>query len=125
MFLLASQAFDLPPDLLRAVCYVESTHIATAYNPHDGGSASHGVCQVKFNTAKLLGFKGTAKQLQEAPANTFWAAAYLHYQLQRYHGDIIKATAAYNTGTYKTDQYGVPLNKRYVQKVLAAWKAGK
>lgn len=125
MFLLASQAFDLPPEMLRSVCYVESTHSQKAYNPHDGNSPSHGVCQIKLESARQVGFKGTADQLQEPAANTFWAAAYLHHQFKRYHGDIIMTIAAYNAGSYRSGPDGLPLNKRYVRKVLAAWKAGK
>lgn len=125
MFLLASQAFNLPPGLLPAVCYVESTHKVQAINLNDGGSASHGVCQLKLASARQMGFKGTAAQLQYPQVNAYFAAKYLRHQMVRYNGDLLKAIASYNSGTFKADKYGMPLNKRYVRKVLAAWKAGK
>ncbi len=123
-FIVASQTFSLPTGLLSSICWVESHHNAAAVNHHDGGSASQGACQVKLATARRLGFTGTAKQLMEVPNNTYYAAKYLRFQLDRY-GDTMQAVAAYNSGSYNSDGKGYPRNQKYVHKVFAAWADGK
>jgi len=120
---LATQAHDLPKDLLSAVCYVESNHNIHAVNYDDGGADSLGVCQIKYSTAKHMGFKGTAEELQKnINENTYWAGAYLKWQLKRYHGNIGKAVAAYNAGHYRKSKIRQgPINKTYVMKVFKKW----
>lgn len=116
-FVLVSNSLDLPPNLLSAVCYVESKHVVSAIHVNDGGSDSLGLCQIKLNTARQFGFKGTAKQLQgDYKINMVYAGKYLRYQIKRYNGDTIKAVAAYNAGSYKPHK-----TNKYVNKVLLAW----
>jgi soluble lytic murein transglycosylase-like protein len=119
-FTAATQTHQLPPGLLSALCYVESRHNVRAINIHDGGSSSHGVCQVKLGTARQMGFRGTAKELQSPKNNIRYAARYLHYQYLRYDGNAHKAIAAYNSGTYSTVN-GRAKNSKYVTKVFIAW----
>lgn len=123
-FIVASQTFSLPPGLLSSICWIESHHNAAAVNPLDGGSPSRGACQVKLSTARLLGFSGTAKELMTVPNNTYYAAKYLRFQLDRY-GDTMQAVAAYNSGSYNSDGNGQPRNRKYVHKVFTAWADGK
>lgn len=125
LFLSVSTTFSLPPGLLSALCFVESNHKVHAVNYDDGGSDSIGVCQIKLHTARLVGFKGTEKQLRRPEVNAYYAGAYLRYQLDRYDGDIRKAVAAYNAGTHRENHRGQTLNRRYVSKVLSAWADGK
>lgn len=99
-------------DLLRAICTVESGLNPKALNPKDGGSASHGMCQIKYTTAKTVGYRGTEKELYNVKTNALYAAKYLKYQLQRYKGDWLKATSAYNRGSYH------PSNHKYVKRVV-------
>jgi hypothetical protein len=117
---LASQAYNLPEGLLSAVCYVESTHKVDVGRVHDGGSLSHGPCQIKLIAARTTGFQGTAVQLDDVFTGVIYAASYLRYQIDRYH-DPIKAVAAYNAGKYRGVN-GKPKNYKYVNKVMAAWK---
>lgn len=113
---------DLPKGLLSALCFVESSHRPAAVNQDDRGSASIGLCQIKLETARLVGFKGTAKQLQTDPkVNAMYAAKYLKKQLNRYSGDVRKAVAAYNAGTYFPRRDGLAMNQSYVNKVFKAW----
>lgn len=104
--------------LLLAICSSE-TDLTNVTVYHDGGSPSYGVCQVKYKTAHMLGFKGKAADLVDPRVNAQWAASYLKYQLDRYSGDWCKATAAYNAGTYTESKkaVGKPRNLRYVRRV--------
>lgn len=120
----ATSMFNLPPGMLSAVCYIESGHHANAYNANDEGTPSHGACQMKYTTAKLLGFKGKPKDLQFSEVNTYYAAKYLRKQLDRYDQDEIKAIAAYNSGKLRIRK-GKIANKKYVDKVLYAWRQSK
>lgn len=108
----------VPTKLLRAICWVESSHNPRAMNHHDGGSASYGLCQIKLATARLLGFQGTPNRLREPQTNIKYAAKYLHKQLVRYKQDWVKATIAYNRGVYKLDRRG----NHYLRKVLNAMR---
>lgn len=124
-FIQISQTMALPPGLLSAVCYVESNHKITAINHKDGkhpaATTSYGICQIKKETAASVGFKGTAKKLQDPITNMYWAAKFLKFQLKRYGGDPRKAVAAYNAGAYRVNQKGLIKNRKYVGKVFTAW----
>lgn len=125
LFSVISQTYNLPPDLLKSLCYVESTHNVYAVHIDDGGSNSIGVCQIKLPTAKLMGFRGTDKELMNVHDNVKYAAKYLTFQLRRYNGNVYKAVAAYNTGSYITHNGVDPINKPYVNKVLKEWTQAK
>lgn len=108
--------FKLPANSLSALCYVESTHNIHAIHHDDGGSNSVGICQIKWKTAKWLGFKGTEKQLMNPRINIYYAAKYLSYQYKRYN-NINKAFIAYNIGNAK----GLTSTK-YSTKVITQWR---
>ncbi len=122
MFIALSQAYNLPPGLLSAVCFVESSHRPTVVHVDDGGGDSVGLCQVKLGTARFLGFKGQPSALKNPNVNALLASKYLAYQLDRYDGNTIKAISAYNMGSFKLNAAGVIANKSYVLKVLKALK---
>src|SRR5882724_7811726 len=111
LFTIASQTQGLPIGLLSALCFIESTHHVEAFNANDKGSPSHGVCQVKFGTARAMGFTGTMDQLQDPTTNVRYASKYLRNQLRRYNNDTRKAVAAYNSGTYRIGVNGLPINQ--------------
>lgn len=117
-----SQALGLPPGLLSAMSYVESRHNVKAINHQDGLGDSLGALQIKFATARMIGYQGSADRLLEPKANAYWAALYLKHQLNRYDGDVVRAIAAFNSGAYRLDKTGKPVNLDYVRKVLNAWK---
>jgi|ERR1035437_7371847 hypothetical protein len=115
-FTLATTAFDLPPGLLDAVCYVETKHTENAIHLNDGGSPSLGICQIKLATARELGYKGSAEDLQyNTKVNAHYAAKYLSRNLRKY-ADINKSISAFNCGHY------TPKNIRYVKRVNEAWR---
>lgn len=121
MFSTATNQYQLPSGLLASLCYVESRHNPKAINPDDGKSSSLGVCQIKLETAKLMGFKGSVKELMDPKVNIKYAAKYLKKQIDRYDGDIPKAVAAYNAGSYRENKKKVAINSAYVKKVFAQW----
>lgn len=125
LFLSVSQNYNLPPQLLSSLCYVESTHRVNAFHMDDGNSPSLGVCQIKLGTARLLGFKGTQERLMVPEINILYSGKYLHKQLRRYNQDLHKAIAAYNSGTWLVNEKGETKNRQYVQKVLKAWEEGR
>lgn len=117
LFAAISSHYELPAGLLESICYVESEHKISIVNQHDGGSKSLGLCQVKINTARMLGFKGTEKELMLPVTNITYAALYLKKQLNRYNNVITKGVSAYNAGRYKT------CNRKYVETVMKVWRS--
>lgn len=111
----------IPEGLLESICYKESNLNVKAINLFDGKTHSYGVCQVKLETAKFMGFKGDGKALQDPETNITYAAKYLKYQHRRY-GSWIKAIGAYNRGSVKANcsnySHGVLdiwMNKEYLK----------
>lgn len=97
LFISVSMDLNLPTGLLNTLCRVESGLNPKALNVHDGGSPSYGVCQVKYQSAKLVGFKGSPKQLMDPKVNIDVAGRILSAQYKRY-GNWAKAVTAYNKG---------------------------
>lgn len=118
IILLAAKKAGVSGALLLAICTHESG-LNNVFVPHDNGSPTYGICQVKYDTAKMLGFTGEAKDLMVPSVNAKWAASYLKYQKKRYDGNWCKATAAYNSGTYNESKKvpGCPRNLKYVKNV--------
>lgn len=118
IILLAAKKIGVSGTLLLAICTHES-RLQNVFVPHDGGSPTYGICQVKEDTARMLGHKGEAKVLMNPEENAKWAAEYLKYQLNRYDNDTCKAVAAYNAGKYNESKKkpGYPRNYLYIKKV--------
>lgn len=121
IFLSVTGTFSLPPGILSAVCWVESSHRINVVHKDDGKGSSLGTCQIKLPTARMLGFKGTEKELMIPKTNVYYGGRYLVRQLNRYEGDIVKAVAAYNSGTYRQTSNGQAKNQVYVSRVFKAW----
>jgi soluble lytic murein transglycosylase-like protein len=100
-----------------AICTHESG-LTNVYVPDDHGTPTIGICQIKRDTARYMGFKGTQKDLLNPYTNAIVAAQYLGYQLRRYNNNWIKATAAYNAGRYNENHVtNQPRNMKYVRLV--------
>lgn len=113
----------LPSGLLPAICQVESGLNVSAVNENDGGTASVGVCQIKFKTAVFMGYTGDEKTLRKSThLNAFYAAKYIRYNIERYPSNFLCAVAAYNAGRCNVTRAGHIKNARYVAKVMEAWK---
>lgn len=118
IILAAAKAVGVSPSLLLAICTHESG-LKNTYVHNDGGSPSIGICQIKYNTARLMGYNGQEKDLLDPKINALYAAKYLKWQKQRYGGNYMKATAAYNAGTFNKSNKtkGCPRNLKYLKKV--------
>lgn len=116
VFIMAGLLNGVDPSLLSALCFVESSHRPSAYVHVDGNSPSYGLCQIKYETAKWMGFKGKASELFNRDTNAYWAARYLSYQMTRYNGNTRQALSGYNAGR------AIKSNKKYVNKVIKRWK---
>jgi soluble lytic murein transglycosylase-like protein len=118
IILFAAQMVKVPPALLLAICVHESG-LKNVIAPYDGNSPTYGVCQVKLESAQDLGFSGDEKDLMKPSVNAHWAAMILKKQIVRYNGDLCKATAAYNAGSYNESKVmpGYPKNLKYVRSV--------
>jgi soluble lytic murein transglycosylase-like protein len=118
IILAAAKAAKVSGALLLAICTQES-NLTNAYVLHDGGSPSIGVCQLKYETAKMVGFKGKPNQLMDVGTNAKFAAKYLAFQQERYGDDWHKLAAAYNAGSYipSNKVIGCPRNLLYVKAV--------
>lgn len=116
LFTVNTKQQNLPPGLLQSVCWVESKYNVSAIHHDDGNGDSLGICQVKYKTAKWLGFKGSEKYLMKPENNIKVSAMYLRYQLNRYK-DVRRAITAYNRGNAR----GLTSSK-YSDKVIRKWR---
>ncbi len=115
-FVEVSSKYKVPVNLLRAICWAESSHNTIAYNHGDGGdsNSSFGLCQVLYTTARESGFNDPNCEedfsdkkyrtyenckLFGIKTNISWAARILKKKLDKYNGSWINAIAAYNTGS--------------------------
>lgn len=139
IILTIAKTVGVPGALLLAICTHES-HLKNVTVMHDHGSPSYGLCQIKEDTAKSLGFTGKVtgplkpssefkwamepagkpQGLMVPEVNAKYAALYLKMQLDRYDGSWCKSASAYNSGTYmpSSKEPGKPRNYKYVKKVV-------
>lgn len=110
---------NLPVNLLKAICFVESRHNLKIKAVIDGASRSWGICQVKLLAAKQVGFNLPERLLAQPDINIRIAAKYLRYQLDRYNNNVKKGLTAYNRGSIVTT---TNLNNSYVRKVFSTWE---
>lgn len=116
IILSAAKAAKVSGALLLAICSHESG-LRNVWVPHDGGSPSIGICQIKYETAKQMGFRGQAKELLNPEINAQYAAEYLAYQEGRYGTENwCVLAAAYNAGSFNESKIkpGHPRNLKYV-----------
>lgn len=118
IFAAVTSTFNLPQGLLSSICYVESGHRPEAVHENDGGTRSHGLCQIKLGTAKSLGFVGTGTELRKPENNIYYAGKLLAYHINRCKS-IDKAVLAYNSGKCTKGNFS------YVKKVKYALAQGK
>jgi soluble lytic murein transglycosylase-like protein len=117
----ASLTQGVDPDFLHSVIRQESSGNPKAVSP----AGARGLMQLMPGTAQQLGVKDSFSPEQ----NVHGGARYLRELLERYHGDAIKALAAYNAGPGAVDRYrGVPPYREtrlYVQRVVRDYNKKK
>lgn len=117
----ASQQHHVQPALLLAVMKAESSFNPTVISK----AGAVGLMQLVPETAIRHG----VRNLYDANENITGGAKHLRYLLDRFHGNIRLALAAYNAGERKVDRYGrIPPYKEtqdYVNKVLVYYRGYK
>lgn len=109
----------LDPVLIKAVIATESS-----FNPQASRAepqirdASHGLMQILYRTAQMMGYTGQPQGLFDPETNIRFGSAYLTHQLTRYQGDVPSALAAYNAGTARRGADGRFVNQAYVDRAL-------
>lgn len=99
----------------------ESAFNPTALSPKGAG----GLMQLMPGTAAWLG----VQDVLNPAANVEGGTKYLRQLLDRYHGDAVKALAAYNAGPQKVEQYGgIPPYREthaFISRVIDAYNRKK
>lgn len=114
IFARASEAYNVPENLLKAVAKAES-----GFNPNAVSKCgAMGVMQLMPATAKSLG----VTDAYDAEQNIMAGAKYLSQKLQTYNGDVTLALASYNAGSGNVAKYGgvppFPETQNYISKIL-------
>ena len=82
------------PKLINAIIAVESN------GDHEAVSSENalGLMQIKYETAKCMGFKGKKTDLHKPQVNLKYGCMYLYQMYTEQHRDIYKALDAYSRG---------------------------
>jgi soluble lytic murein transglycosylase-like protein len=114
----AAQADGVPPGLVRAVVMAESGGNPAAVSI----AGAQGLMQLMPGTSAGCGIADPFDATQNVSCGT----SYLRSLLDRYHGNVTLAVAAYNAGPGAVDRYrGVPPyaeTQAYVVRVLDAYR---
>ena len=113
----AADKYGLPRQLVRRVMAAESGFNAEAVSP----KGAIGLMQLMPQTAQSLG-----ADPHDAAENVDAGARYLRELLEKYHGALYHALAAYNAGPRAVDKYNgippFPETLHYVSRIAGDWK---
>ena len=105
--IIRQQATDknLDPALIAGVIYVESR-----FRDQTSHAGAKGLMQIMPATADYIARKSGGTEFEQGDLatpqiNISYGSWYLHYLLERYHGNTILALAAYNAGEGKVDEW--------------------
>jgi soluble lytic murein transglycosylase-like protein len=117
----ASDRHQVDADFINSVIQAESSFNPRARSP----KGAQGLMQLMPATASKLG----VMDAYEPGVNIEGGTRYLRQLLEQYHGDAIKALAAYNAGPQRVEQYrGVPPyreTRNYVRRVITDFNRKK
>jgi soluble lytic murein transglycosylase-like protein len=112
-----ARQYGVPSNLAHAVVRVESN-----FNPKARGAAGEvGLMQIKPATARMMGFRGSAKALYHPETNIRWGMEYLAKAHKLGGGQVCQTILRYNAGHGAKRMN--PTSKRYcgkVQTILAS-----
>ena len=110
----ASRRNQVDPDFIHSVIRAESGYNPRALSP----KGAQGLMQLMPRTAAQLGVLHPF----DPAANVQGGTTYLRQLLEQYHGDPVKALAAYNAGPERVARYGgippFPETEAYVARVI-------
>ena len=109
----ASRKYGVNANLIKAIITIESCFRSRAR----GSLGEKGLMQLMPKTARRFNIKNGYNPYE----NVHGGSRYLRSLLNRYHGNMTKAIAAYNAGAGTIDKGRIP-NRRYVNKVLHAYR---
>ena len=117
----ASGRERIDPDFVASVIHAESGGNARAVSR----KGARGLMQLMPETATRLGVRDSF----DPAANVDGGTRYLRQLLEQYHGDAVRALAAYNAGPQRVDQYrGVPPyreTRAYVSRIIRDYNKKK
>lgn len=117
----AASRHQMDPDLVTSVIRAESGFNPAAISP----KGARGLMQLMPQTAASLGVVDPLDAAENVESGTL----YLRQLLDRYHGDLIKALAAFNAGPERVAQYGgippFPETRAYVSRVIDDYERQK
>jgi soluble lytic murein transglycosylase-like protein len=112
---------QIDPDFIFSVIHAESGGNARAVSP----KGARGLMQLMPQTAARLGVQNSF----DPAANVDGGTRYLRELLEEYHGDAVRALAAYNAGPQRVAQYrGVPPyreTRAYVSRIIRDYNKKK
>lgn len=112
---------QIDPDFIASVIHAESGGNARAVS----SKGARGLMQLMPQTAAKLGVENSF----DPAANIDGGARYLRQLLEQYHGDAVRALAAYNAGPQRVAQYrGVPPyreTRAYVSRIIRDYNKKK
>ncbi len=101
----------VPVRLARAVVQVESS-----FRPNvTGGAGEIGLMQIKYATAKGMGYRGSRQQLYDPATNLYWGMKYLGKAHSLAGGSTCGTILRYNAGHYAKRMN--PISARYCKRV--------
>ena len=111
----AGRTYNVDPNLIAAVAFHES-----AFNTRERSNiGAQGLMQLLPATSKALGVQDAFDPRQ----NIFGGTKYLKKQLDRFHGDVDSALAAYTAGYLNVKQNGPGVAAHYVASVRGLYES--
>src|SRR5579859_7033557 len=111
----AGHQYGIDPNLIAAVAFHESAFNTRELSP----IGATGLMQLLPDTGRLLG----AKDLYDPRDNVFAGTKYLKEQLDRFHGNLDLALAAYTKGYIAVQKSGPGIAAHYVNSVRDLYAA--
>ncbi len=105
----AAHAERVPARLVLAVMRVESS-----FNPHVVHAGNFGLMQIKPQTARGLGYRGSPRGLLDPATNLRYGVKYLALAWHKSRGNVCRALMGYQSGVYATHVSAA--NVRYCHK---------
>ena len=116
----ASETYGVDEDLIRAVIKAESNFRVLSTSP----KGARGLMQLMPETAQEMGVRDSYNPLE----NIMGGTRYLKGLLNRYHGNIPRALAAYNWGPGNVENYPDRLpreTREYIARVTQEYQSAK